>query len=178
MKRDFLKEYNHETYYFCNSCSGRLTEHFGLYANVDCSFFRLVRSMKIWPLYLRIDDLQTRQANDFMNTILRGSIFCNSKLQMELRSLGENPIVIEYEVSVKLFRGVADMAAQNDLFGIPRWTSDYGCSKCLIPGTRLENQHVWIAESRADIVPKTLWLQNMRFVEDHHQRRLLTSSAR
>ncbi|WKX95404.1 hypothetical protein Q1695_012112 [Nippostrongylus brasiliensis] len=41
MKRDFLKEYNHETYYFCNSCSVRLTEHFGLYENVDCSLFRI-----------------------------------------------------------------------------------------------------------------------------------------
>ncbi|WKY07003.1 hypothetical protein Q1695_006859 [Nippostrongylus brasiliensis] len=67
---------------------------------------------EIWPLYLRIDDLRTRQANEFMNTIFCYSIFCSrepsenlisapfSRLYMELRSLGENPIVIEYEGKV------------------------------------------------------------------------------
>ncbi|WKY07004.1 hypothetical protein Q1695_006860 [Nippostrongylus brasiliensis] len=47
------------------------------------------------------------------------------------------------------------MAAQNDLFGIHRRTSDYGCTKRLIPGTRLKNQRVWIAESSADIILRT-----------------------
>ncbi|WKY06121.1 hypothetical protein Q1695_006377 [Nippostrongylus brasiliensis] len=82
---------------------------------------------EIRPLYLRVDDLETRQANNFMNTVLSGTIYSSrrpaenlfsalfSRLQIELHSLEENPIAIEYEgevwrVSVTLFRGVADMA--------------------------------------------------------------------
>ncbi|VDL80667.1 unnamed protein product [Nippostrongylus brasiliensis] len=83
---------------------------------------------EIWTLYLRVDDLETRKSDSFMNTVLSGSIYCSkepneklisalfSRLQLELRGLGENPIAIEYEgevrrVSVALFRGVADMVS-------------------------------------------------------------------
>ncbi|KAL6723671.1 hypothetical protein Aduo_018650 [Ancylostoma duodenale] len=44
------------------------------------------------------------------------------------------------------------MAAQQVIFGVPRWNSSYGCSKCYIKGMRIGNQRVWIASSDADTV--------------------------
>ncbi|VDP52881.1 unnamed protein product [Heligmosomoides polygyrus] len=83
-----------------------------------------------------------------------------SRLEIELHSLEENPLAIEFggevwRVSVALFRGVADMAAQNVLFGIPRWNLEFGCSKCLLRGTRFGNHRLWIAEQRVDVVLRT-----------------------
>ncbi|CAJ0588382.1 unnamed protein product [Cylicocyclus nassatus] len=40
--------------------------------------------------------------------------------------------------------------AQQALYGTPRWTSDYGCSKCYIKGNRIERSRVWIAGNDED----------------------------
>ncbi|RCN34069.1 hypothetical protein ANCCAN_20090 [Ancylostoma caninum] len=102
-----------------------------------------------------------------------------SRLESELHDLRDSPIEIDvggtsWLVEVKLYKGVADMAvrgnfsvcfndtagninrectqAQQVLFGVPRWNAEYGCSKCYIKGTRIQNSRIWIPGSDADTV--------------------------
>ncbi|VDK42806.1 unnamed protein product, partial [Cylicostephanus goldi] len=83
-----------------------------------------------------------------------------SKLYSELLSLHETPLEVvvgeeTWTVDVRLFRGVADMPAQQALFGVPRWNADYGCSKCYIKGIRDGNQRIWIPSNNADLVQRS-----------------------
>ncbi|RCN41875.1 hypothetical protein ANCCAN_12148 [Ancylostoma caninum] len=56
-----------------------------------------------------------------------------------------------WTIEVSLYRGVADMAAQKALFGVPRWSSKFGCSKCYIAGQRVGSQRKWIATQEDDL---------------------------
>ncbi|CAJ0606480.1 unnamed protein product [Cylicocyclus nassatus] len=72
------------------------------------------------------------------------------RLEAELSALRSEPIEIDVDgygwtIDVTLNKGVADLAAQQGLFGVPRWSSEQGCSKCYITGQRIEGQRVWIS---------------------------------
>ncbi|VDO19827.1 unnamed protein product [Heligmosomoides polygyrus] len=107
----------------------------------------------MWPLYLRVDDINGNESNRFENSILCGAIYGRTRpndllIDNLLTRLEDRPIVIAsagkvWHISAKIYRGVADMAAQQALFGIPRWNSDYGCSKCLLRGIRVDGSQVW-----------------------------------
>ncbi|CAJ0607586.1 unnamed protein product [Cylicocyclus nassatus] len=138
--------------------------------SVSLDGFRPKRIAKreIWPLYLRVEGLPQSDANKYHNFLLAGAIYSRlkpsdkmmetlfSRFESELASLRDAPIEVEFggitwNVKVQLYKGVADMAAQQALYGTPRWTSDYGCSKCYIKGNRIERSRVWIATNDEDL---------------------------
>ncbi|CAJ0600325.1 unnamed protein product [Cylicocyclus nassatus] len=118
---------------------------------------------EMWPLYLRVDNLPRSEADKYTNSILCGIVYSLGKpslkmveslfgrLESELNALKEEPIRIDvngeiWSLEIRLHRGIADMQAQKALFGVPRWSSAQGCSKCYIMGQRTEGHRVWIQQ--------------------------------
>ncbi|VDM78666.1 unnamed protein product [Strongylus vulgaris] len=127
--------------------------------SIDGFVPKRISRREMWLLYLRVDDLPKEEADKYLNSILCGIIYSLKKpsarmletlfarLESELNALKTEPIEIEidgycWSIEVNVNRGIADMSfrtfeAQNALFGIPRWNSAQGCSKCLIMGQRI-----------------------------------------
>ncbi|VDM66995.1 unnamed protein product, partial [Strongylus vulgaris] len=135
--------------------------------SIDGFVPKRITRREMWPLYLRVDNLPRQEADKYVNSLLCGIIYSLSKpsskmletlfarLESELTALQLEPIEIEvdghcWSIDVSLYRGVADMAAQKALFGIPRWNSEQGCSKCYIMGQRIDGRRVWITAEDDD----------------------------
>ncbi|KAL6723783.1 hypothetical protein Aduo_018752 [Ancylostoma duodenale] len=110
---------------------------------------RRLSKREIWPFHLCTDCLPQNEAHNYYNSILTGTIQSRMKLTEKvletLFSRLESKLHVggtSWLVEVKLYKGVADMAAQHVLFGVPRWNAEYGCSKCYINGTRIQNSRV------------------------------------
>ncbi|WKY05868.1 hypothetical protein Q1695_006239 [Nippostrongylus brasiliensis] len=159
MIQDVLREYDHRIHYFCNSCSGLLDGRFGLCTNINCPLFRVDvnRAKHSQRAEVHLVNI-VPQLENVISAHFGEPVHVHARIHDEESQ--EHPVAILFEgktwsVSVSLYLGVADMAAQNALFGTHRWTSDFGCSKCLLQGTWHENQRLWIAEQRADLVLRT-----------------------
>ncbi|VDK56392.1 unnamed protein product [Cylicostephanus goldi] len=116
---------------------------------------------EIWPLYLRLENVSRDEGNNFHNSLLAG-ILCTpvkpsdlmmetlfSRLESELSALRDTPMEVNingavWTLEVSLYRGIADMAAQKILYGMPTWNRNYGCSKCDLVGVVQGRQRIWL----------------------------------
>ncbi|CAJ0605772.1 unnamed protein product [Cylicocyclus nassatus] len=117
---------------------------------------------ELWPLYVRIDDLPSKIGNMYLNIILAGVLWTTKTPHEELWEGLWTHMVTElavvncnellqirdvtgdlWTVSLRLTHAVVDYKGLQDIFGIPRWFSRYGCHKCLFPGNCIGRKLNW-----------------------------------
>ncbi|RCN45717.1 hypothetical protein ANCCAN_08285, partial [Ancylostoma caninum] len=129
---------------------------------------RRLSCRNVWPLYVRIDDLPRKEGNEYVNSMIAGvaythkkpsDIVCEtlfSRLEREVMELSNQPINVDvdgvvWKIKVKIHRGVVDMDAQKAMFGLPRWNSAHGCSKCHLEGRRSGMRRLWLLDENEEI---------------------------
>ncbi|KAL6737908.1 hypothetical protein Aduo_011511 [Ancylostoma duodenale] len=132
-----------------------------LSVSIDGFVPKRISRREVWPLYLRVDNIRKSEADKYINSMLSGMFFSLvkptdqmievlfSRIELEMKALQEVPIMINVDgnvwtLEISLHRGIADIGAQKTLFGVPRWNSHYGCSKCYIKGQHIGRHQVWI----------------------------------
>ncbi|EYB87029.1 hypothetical protein Y032_0269g818 [Ancylostoma ceylanicum] len=106
-----------------------------IFLSVDRFKVKRISKREIWPLYLRVHNLCLKEANNCFNSSIAGAFYSRrkptekmmetllSRLECELHDLRDEPIEIVvdeavWKIEVRLNHGIADMAAQQVIFGI------------------------------------------------------------
>ncbi|CAJ0597310.1 unnamed protein product [Cylicocyclus nassatus] len=118
---------------------------------------------ELWPLHVRVDDLPSKIGNNYLNIIMAGVLWTSktpheelweglwTHLATELTLVNSNePLQILgnvtgnlWTIRLRLTHAVVDYKGLQDIFGIPRWLSRYGCHKCLFPGISVGRKLNW-----------------------------------
>ncbi|VDO89782.1 unnamed protein product [Heligmosomoides polygyrus] len=101
------------------------------------------------------------EKNKYENNILVGLLISRKPLSQHLlkelfyrmkaalRELGEHPVLVhdkngqEWKLRPPLSNAVTDFAAQQTLFGCPKWSSEQGCHLCTMKGERIGRLMIW-----------------------------------
>ncbi|EYB81441.1 hypothetical protein Y032_0384g412 [Ancylostoma ceylanicum] len=136
--------------------------------SIDGFVPKRISRREIWPLYLRVDNIRKSETDKYVNSMLSGMLFSLvkptdqmmevlfSRIESEMKALQELPIMINVDgdvwtLQISLHKGIADMGAQKTLFGVPRWNSLYGCSKCYMRGQHVGHHQVWVPTEEDNI---------------------------
>ncbi|VDP02421.1 unnamed protein product [Heligmosomoides polygyrus] len=124
--QDKLRLHDHTAYYYCSNCNTMLNGSTGVCPKVEC------------PLYgvnVKRAKASQRVEVHVLNTIPQL----------------EDVIADHFQEILEVHHQIHHDSAQQALFGIPRWNSEFGCSKCFMRGKRLGAAQVWFDEEQAEV---------------------------
>ncbi|CAJ0589871.1 unnamed protein product [Cylicocyclus nassatus] len=98
---------------------------------------------ELWPLYKTVDDLSSKLGSSYLNEILAGVLWTSKTPQEELWEVRDGAAGDIWSIGLRLSHAVVDYQGLKDIFGLPRWTSRFGCHKCLFPGNHEGSKLKW-----------------------------------